>query len=232
MPFLQSIIGWFQDASNYFYNLYLDVFYWIIPFNAIAPFFYSLCLVFNGLAWQFQAFNYWVSNVQKILANILSWATVQSYIRSWLSGIENVIAWFSNWWSNVWNEIGDWWSTTYPVVQGWINSAKQLLQTQINSFSSWLASLQADVQELLAALPSLDEILAWFGNWWGNILSRIEAWWNEKLLGVNRLIESTLRAWFPFYDELAGLWNDIKLFFTDPLEWLYTKMDEFFERFW
>jgi len=232
MSFLNDIIGWLGDASGYFYGIYLDVYYWIAPFNAIAPIFFSLHSIFASLSWGFYYFNQWVDSAQAQLANILSWSTIVSYIKAWLPGLENAVNWFLNAWNNVLAAIGDWWGATQPTVQGWIDSAKQFLQTQINSLSNWLAGLEADVQELLGQLPSLGEILAWFGDWWANILTRIEAWWDEKLLGINSLIESTLRAWFPFYDELAELWSDIRLFFTDPLQWLYDRLDAFFERFW
>lgn len=232
MSFLNDIIGWLSDASSHFYGIYLEAYHWIAPFSFIAPVFYSLHSVFANLSWGFYHFNQWAVSAQASIANILPWPTIRSYILTWLPGIEGALDWIYNAWGNVQGAIGDWWRTTEPTVQGWISSASQYLQTQLTGLERWLATVQADVQELLARLPTLEEILAWFRNWPANLLVELEPWWNEKLLGINALIQSTLRDWFPFYNELAELWSDIRLFFTDPLGWLYDRMDEFFERFW
>jgi len=232
MTFLNAIINWCNTASDYFYEIYLDVYYWVAPFNATAPFFYEICLVFNGLAWQFSYFNDWVVDAVNRLNTILNWDAIRSYILGWLPNLQSVSTWFTNWWNEVTSVIASWWNTTQYTVQGWIDTAKQYLQTQINSLNTWVTSLEADVSELLSQMPSINEILAWFSNWWANILVKVQEWWNDTLPDVNALIDSTLRDWFPFYNDLVALWNDIKLFFTDPLEWLYVKMDDWFERFW
>lgn len=232
MDFLDFIVTRLNQVSSFFYDMYLETYSWAWPFHHISTPLYRVHELFNGLAWDFSNFNIWVSDTVTKLRAILSWDTIWSYILSIIPNIQSLNTWWTNWTGNVWNVVTNWWASTQTLVQGWINDAKQYLQTQVNSLNVWVTNLEADVNELLSQVPSINEILAWFGNWWANILAKIQGWWNERLIDVNALIDSTLRDWFPFYDELAELWSDIKLFFTDPQQWLYNGLDEFFERFW
>lgn len=174
----------------------------------------------------------WWEEVSDAVEGILNWSTIRSLIRSWLTGIETLIEWFTDWVTLVTGVIGDWWEDVQTTVTGWINEAKEALQELIDDLETWLGSLQEAWDNFKGKIPSIDEVLTWFSNWWAAILIPLTAWWNERLLDVNTLIINTLQEWFPFYNDLVALWEDIKAFFIDPLQWVYDRLDDWFERFW
>lgn len=199
-----QLYSWFSNAKNWFYTAAVK------------------CYDLQG-SW---------NNVWDELATILSWANIQSFIRSWLPDLESVVNWFGNWVGNIVNQVNIWWDTTQVYVKSWIEDAKQFLQTQINSLDNWLTDLNAAWDQWKVKIPSFDEVWAWFVDWWASVRAKVETWWDETLPSVSDLINSTLRDWFPFYDDLAALWADIKLFFTDPMQWIYERLEDFTERFW
>lgn len=232
MWWFSQIISYLAVARDRFYNAYITTSNWVWPFNLLSTPLYYLYFAFHQLVSYFSYFSGWVTDAASKLIQILNWSTIWSFIVSYVPNLTSLNTWFYDWWGSVTGVVTSWWSSTQFTVQGWIDILGQFLQTQINSLSASLTNLQADITELLAQLPNIDILLAWLSDWWANILTEIEVWWNGKLLGVQELINSNLRDWFPFYDDLVELWSDIKLFFTDPLQWLYNELDEFFERFW
>lgn len=232
MQFIDWIIQELNDISDFFYKIYLEVLSWVYPFWLVADFFYQLSKLFNWLAWDFYDFGIWVNDVAAKIGKILSWETIEQYITDWLRWLPSPLNWFVNLWSEVWDEIRDWWSGTEYTVQGWIDVARQYLQNQLDSLTSWVTSLQASWDDFKGRIPSLDAIISWFPNWWGATLANIITWGALTATQIDSFIDSKIKEWLPFIASLQALWKDIELFFTDPLQWLYDRMDEWFERFW
>ena len=232
MVSVDNIIYQLDRLKGYFLNAYNIVSDWVWPFYYLASPLWSIYYAFHYLSIFFAQFNTTLDIIVDSLKTLVSWPTVWNNILSYVPNLLYISQWFYRWVTEVAYQISRWWNSTQQTVQGWITIAKQYLQTQIDSLVVALTNLQASVNELLAQIPSINEILAWFSNWWARILSPLTSWWNERLQDVNSLIDSALREWFPFYNDLVELWSDIKLFFTDPLQWLYNELDEWFERFW
>jgi len=204
------IVSRLNDASDFFYSIYIEVFGWIFPFNLAASLFYQLSLTFNRLAWDFYDFSQWVDDVVDKVADILSEVDIWNILSTPIRWAEDAIEWIRDAWSNIWYEIGVWWSTTYPLILAWIDEAKQYTLSLVDSIASMLGSLQQSWDNFISSiLPTL-----------------------ASLFSVQSLIDSALTTWFPFYNDLVSLWSEIRAFFTDPLQWLYNKLEEFFERFW
>ncbi|GAH37666.1 unnamed protein product, partial [marine sediment metagenome] len=232
MWFLDWIVTKLSDASSFFYSIYLEAYYWVYPFNQIAPFFYQVSSLFFSLSQYFSYFNDWVDDVVSKVANILTYSNIYSYFKSYFDYAIGAWNWITNAWNIVTNIINSWWSSTQYIVKTWIDNAVQGLRYFGVQLETWLGNLQAAWDNFKCRIPSIDEILSWFSNWWGKILANIISWGALTSGEINTLIDSKLQDWLPFYDELANLIGDIKLFFTDPLQWLYDRAEEFFERFW
>lgn len=232
MYFLEGIIDRLNNISSFFYSVYLDIFYWISPFDRVAPLFYQLSLLFNTLAWDFYNFNQWANMVADKVANLLTYSNIYSYFSSYFDYAVNAWNWVYNAWSNVVGIIDTWWSSVQYTVQVWIDEAKAWAGVQIDTLENTIASVLAWWNEFQPTIPTINEILAWFADWWGRTLANIISWGALTGTQISGLFDSKIRDWFPFYDDLAALLEDIKLFFVDPLQWLYDRAEEFFERFW
>lgn len=228
MDFMTSIVGAIYTVSDWFYAIYLEAAGWIWPFNLAAPFFYQLSVIFLTLGWHFYHFSSWVSDVADKVQNIVSWSTIWSYIIDCIPNLIEIRDWFYSWASNVTGAVDIWWSDTKATVQGWIDTALQTAKDLTAAVSKSLTTLQEAWDNFKGKIPNLDEIVIWWKDWWAKILTFLTPWWNERLKEVDTLIVSTLKRWFPFYDDLVKLWDDIKLFFTNPLTWLVKKLEDWF----
>lgn len=230
------IIDWIVDAlsmaSDYFYSIYAEIYYWIYPFNQVAPYFYWVSSFFNTLAWYFSYFGNWLDGIAAKVANILSYNNIYSYFKTYFDYAVDAWNWVYYAWNNVTNIIDSWWSSTQYIVKTWIDNAIQGIQDFGAQLEIWLGNLQVAWDNFKSMIPSISEIISWFSNWWGKILANIISWGALTSNEINTLIDSKLQDWLPFYDELANLIGDIKLFFADPLQWLYDRAEEFFDRFW
>lgn len=228
MWFLDQIVSYLASARDYLFDAYHTVRDWVSPFSLLSTPLYWLYYAFYYLTYYFGSFNTWLDWAAGRIDQILSIGTITSYFQTWISYATNAWTWIQNAWSNVYNIINEWWASAQQTVLVWISDAKTWASVQINNLSVWVNNLQTSVNAILAQLPSFNEVLAWFKNWWANILSSLTSWWNERLLDVRGLIQSELRDWFPFYDDLVNLWSSIKEFFVDPLGWLEAKFTDWF----
>lgn len=232
MWFLDNIVIWLDNIRGHFLDAYFEVSGWVFPFYYLATPIYWLYWSFYQLTFYFSHFNVWVDDTVTKLRTILSIESITSYFSTWINYATSAWKWVSNSFAEVNAIVLTWWSTARLEVQCWIADARLWLQLRLDDFTHLVSDVLSWWDDFKDMIPSISEILLWFADWWAKILSPLTSWWNERLLDIRNLMQSELRDWFPFYDELAGLWNDIKLFFTDPLEWLYDRAEEFFDRFW
>jgi len=229
---IDYIVSYCNDVSDFFYSIYLEVLGWVYPFWYAADFFYSLSTIFSDIAWSFYYFSQWVEDVVTQLEDILSWDTIKSYITSWLLYIGDLSTIFYYFVSNVSDVITNWWADATTIVKGWIKDASDILSGLIDDLSSWLTSLQTAWDSFKDKIPSIDAILSWWGDWWGNIMANLDSWWDDRLLDISALIDSAFLSREPFW---AGWqdWKDAVIeFVQDPWQWFYDRLEELFERFW
>jgi hypothetical protein len=166
--------------------------------------------MFVDLAGAFATFNEWVVDTTAKIANVLNLDSLAAWFTDWKSKILAAWNWVLTSLDNVTSIIESWWLSTRTLVQGWISTATEglgTLKAQWDNF--WTVTF-----------PTLVSF-----TW-------LQSWWSSQLPSIEALVNSRLRVWFPFYDELVSLWSSIQSFFADPLQWLYNRLDDFFERFW
>ncbi|MBA7573636.1 hypothetical protein ES708_15434 [subsurface metagenome] len=228
MWFLDQIIYRLNTIKEWFLEAYLEVNGWIAPFRYLATPLWYIYYAFIYLVSSFRDFNTWVSDAAAKLLTILSYSNIASYFKTFFDAATNAWSWVVNAWGNVTGIVNIWWSSTQQVVLSWINDAVTFLLSLIGNLQTWLGTLQEAWDAFKGMIPSISEILAWFSNWWAWILARILAWGGLPARLIQDLIDSTLLAWFPFYNTLAEIWSAIVEFFADPLEFLWARFTDWF----
>ncbi len=228
MWFLDLIVTWLNNAAGYFYEAYLEVNGWVWPFRALA---FPLWLIYEAFyytAFYFGEFNEWLAWAAGKLAEIFSIEQIADHFR-WV--IEAALAawdWVVNAVGNVWAIIDSWWTSAKFTVLGWIDIATEgfnNLKVLWDEFwkitwPQWTATLEvlgSQVGDFFT--HTLPNLLDWL---------KLENWFNGKLFAIDGLIGSRLAEWFPFYDNLIEIWNDIVEFFSNPGEFLLSRFTDWF----
>ncbi len=152
----------------------------------------------------------WMREVQDILYDVITLSFIQSLFKPLWDYLLEIGYWFENIWTHVYNIIEVWWDSTEATVKLWINEAV----------------------ESAVALPSdLLAFLTAFRITWSNFttitLPNLADW-----TGINNLLKTWFADYTPFWEGWQDWKGQVIEFFTDPLEWLYNRLDDFFERFW
>lgn len=232
MFFIDWIVDGLDAISEFFFSIgrWCDDQGW--PFTYVADFFWSLGTTFFYLKWDFVDFGDWVDDVAAKILKFISWIDLDRWFREWSEKILEAYYWVRSAWSNVTDIVEEWWQAISITVQGWIDAAVQGLDDLIVAWNNFWSYTWPEWTARLTDLRSL------WDDFWNNTFPTLvsftwlETWWNTKLIFIDELIESILKEWFPFYNELRDLWDNIKEFITDPLQWFYDRLEELFDRFW
>jgi len=224
-----KFLGWLQEAL---YKAYIEINDLPWPFWMAAWPFYLATDAVNRLAWAFYDFYFWLETLSFKVSSFLNWNNIWDAVKRNIPSLELIQDWFYERWEWFTEQVTLWWAETSQWVLDRIDIAKAWAWLWIDYLDTEINALKARLDNLVIEFPDVTELLSWFTNWWGNVRVELESWWTGVLPEVQSLIDSNLKTWFPFYDELVSLWGDIKEFFTDPEDWLYKSLDRIVERFW
>lgn len=223
-----DIVTALNSCSSWFYKIYLECLSAGAPLWWIASFLYQISLLFNTLANGASSFFTSFNELWARAANILSWDTIWSYLLSYIPNIAQIRDWFYSWWDNVGSVISSWWAATTVTVQGWISIARAELRGIINQVDVTLGSLRADWDAFRGMIPTIEQVIYWWGNWAGNVNTVLTTWWAGQLLEIQGLINSAFTArqslwagWQEMRDNVAG-------FFDDPVEYIWDRFIDWF----
>ena len=228
MWFIDRIFSLVWDITFFFEDLYYNSGDIPIVGQILANIFWAIMEAFWGLLTPIAQFGDWVNDTSSKVANILSWATIWSYILSYVPNLLAIRDWFSDRWNWFQQNVSTWWETKKTDVQGWISTAVQPFNSMLTAWTGFWGSTWP------AWVTSFNSLKSAWDNFWSytfpNLVSFtwLTTWWAARLLDVQGLIDSALKTWFPFYDDLVKLWGDIALFFTDPLEYLWERFSYWF----
>jgi len=210
MYVIDKIAEYTGEIADWFYEVYLDIYDWVWPFYKAADWFYDLCYSTNKIKWRFEDFSEDMDAFVDDLEDILSWSNIRSLIRSWLPDVEDAIDWFTDRWYWFQDEISDWWNDKVNDVKDLIDTATEGLDNLLEAWDNFWRS----------TLPNLVNF-TWLG-----------IWWQSRLLEIDTLIGSWLASFAPFWEGWQEVRQEVVDFFADPYQWIYDRLDEFFERFW
>ena len=228
IAFIDSIFSFVWDISDWFLEASRVADSWWWPFNYISVPLYAIYQITNALLTPIAHFGDWAADVWSKVLAILTAEGILGLIKWWFPDLGNVIEWFINRWNWLISAVGDWWDETKTNVLGWITAATEGLKAlgvwwdefwKI-TWPDWLGQFDLMRSE-------------WDEFWtvtWPNLVSFnwLGIWWASRLADVNGLIDSALSSWFPFYDDLVNVWNEVLEFFVDPGEFLLSRFADWF----
>lgn len=222
----------FLEAYRACAEIALDIYQSPVLPDFLGDFFVWLEYIFADVATAFYNIHQdWIEIIDA-LNSFLNWGQIVQHILSWIPNLEEIRDWFYNWWQNVTTAIIQWWHEAQIDVLNWIEEAVSGFQDLVDNLSNWLSVLQTEWDNFKETIPNLTEIINWFQDWANSVWSIILNWWDDTISEVQELINSTLVEWSPFWEGWLEWKQEIINFFEDPLQWIYSKLDEFFERFW
>lgn len=232
MNFFDYIRSWFITATQLFVNLALESYSsWYIP-NVMGDIFGALSTFTARVAGYLYDASNWYDDTARKLTTFFTELDLTAWFKPWTDKILDAWNWFRDRWNWFWQSAGEWWGTIIPTVRGWIDIAT----TGLDSLKvAWNNFWNITFPEWTGKLNNLS---ASWTNFWAVTLPTLvsfqwlSTWWNSKLKEVDDLMVTKLKDWFPFYKSLADLWNSVAEFITDPLQWLYDRLEVFFDRFW
>jgi len=226
--FINKIIEYLNDASDFFYDLYLECYYAPYIPGVVAYLFYQVCLVFNRLAWRFSDFGSWVDDVAYKLTKFFTELELDAWFKEWKTKILDAWNWVRYAWSNVTSIINDWWSPVTTTVKGWIAVATQGLDTLK---VAWDSFWKVTFPQWTSKLDTLKA--AWDSFWtvtFPNLVSFqwLTSWWNGKLKEVDSLIDSKIKEASPLFAGWQEVKNSVVEFISNPLDWIETRFTDWF----
>ena len=232
LSWIGSIFSFVGDISDWFLSAYQEVSDWIWPFYFLQYPFYGLYRIFKDLLTPIATFWLWAEDIATKVVSVFTSDGILGLIQWWFPDLGSVIEWFIGRWNWFISAVGDWWDETKETVLGWIDIVKQWFLELIDAVAKDLAQLWAKLQWFFDNLMTLDEIIQWWKDWLGRVAAALIRWGFITVLDVGSLIIS---AFLEREDFWAG-WQDMRGmvtdFFADPVDFIFNKIDEFFERYW
>lgn len=179
------------------------------PLEGLGSWFGDLAYGASNIAGFLSIVADWYDQIQSDIAKMLGW---EGDIALWQSVVLTVfalIAWWLDWVHNVTGLVENWWETVKPALEDKIMDLRaRLADQQVAWDRFWLITF-----------PTL---ISWVS---------LEWWWGGKHQEISDEVDGKFIKWFPFYNELAAIWADIKQLFDDPEKWLLDKIESMLARF-
>uniref|UniRef100_A0A6M3JZB2 Uncharacterized protein n=1 Tax=viral metagenome TaxID=1070528 RepID=A0A6M3JZB2_9ZZZZ len=227
-----DIIYDIRRLVKYLYQAFGDAALWCwnstLPLDWLGDFFLEVYNHLTDLHYSLYLFARDYEDLWDAIVNILTESDIFRILRDWLNYAENAWNWIKNFIQYPGEALGDWWQGALDTVKDLIAVAVEgLIELKVAWDSFWTITFPNWTTELLRIGLELSDFFTitlpglltfdWLGIWFDNRLEDIQS-----------LINSTIQVWFPFYNDLVELWNDILEFFTDPLTWLEKKFTDWF----
>lgn len=210
MDFLNAILGVLARLALAMSQLAGDLENMIWPLKYLGLPFRGLSNIYYALFSAFWDFSFWFASFVDRLSEVLSWDAIKQRLQGWFSQVSTLWSWFSGWWTNVREVVNTWWTGVSSTVRGWIDTATQgLTDLKVKWDDFWETTF-----------PSLINT------------DKLKEWWSGRLSDVQSLIKGTITQYEDFWKGWSGIRDQVFAFFKDPAQWVYNRLDEFFERFW
>lgn len=164
MYFINRIVEYLSDISDFFYDACLEVHSWVWPFWYLYVPLYALSLAFNKLAKRFSDFGDWVDDVADKLAAMATWSQILSMLSYWLDMAEDAWAWVRYAWSNVTSIIDDWWEVAKETIEDVVVDIPQWIITKINDLHNIVLFLIQKYMEIDIPTGITDAVMTLFNN--------------------------------------------------------------------
>lgn len=223
-----SVVDALNSVSSWFYSIYMECLSSGPPLWWLAGFFYNLSLLFNTLAWGASDFFTWVYGIAARVEDILSWDSIWGLILRYIPNLEDIRDWFYYWRDWVLQSVGEWWLSTYSTVMGWIQEAKDLGTILFNQVNAGLTALRSEWDGFKGRIPTIEQVIYWWGGWSGNVLAMVDTWWDSRVHDVQDLIDSSFVARNSLWEGWQDIRSQVLSFFDNPVEFIWNRFIDWF----
>jgi hypothetical protein len=203
---IDRLVHWAASLSNTMASWAATASGWVWPLNIIAPLIIFLSTITDGIFGALFDFRLWLRPFLEKVGQFLNWDEIKAKLQDFLDMVAHLWDWFQNKLEYVKGIIGDWWEPVRTTVLGWIATATQGLTGLLVAWDNFRK----------VTLPGLIDA-TWLGEWW-----------RSRLIDVGDLVNSKLKEWFPFYDDLAQVMPAMKALFANPFDWLLEHFTDWF----
>ena len=164
----------------------------------------------DSLYWKWLAFGAWVSGKIEAIKDSLSWDSILALILTWFPFLSTMVSFFASLPDLIMATVSSWWLATSVTVGAAIEASIAFTVNVWNALAASIAAVGQQVNDFFTLMvPTL-----------------------VTGLQVDDLIRSWAVSLEPFWAGWSDVKDDVVTFFTDPLQWFYDRVDEFFDRFW
>jgi hypothetical protein len=206
LSWIDTLVSWFASFSNTAAIWEYNAGTWVWPLNQLRGFYIALSNIADGMFGGMLDFREWVYNLADDLDYIFSWSSIITWIEDRLYNLQQVVAWFSDWWYEVLDAVNYWWYSVSYTVKEWISIGTQGLAELLVGWNNFVSVI----------LPTLFDF------------EYAEDWYLSKLAGIGDLIRSA-------FDERSDLWQGwsdfrqaVSDFTTKPFTWLEDRFTDWF----
>ena len=228
MWFLDRIVEWLNTVTNLFRDAYLEVSGWISPFRYLSTPLFYLLVAFSNITFYFSQFNDWIDDVAKKISTFLTELDLTQWFKPWIEKILDAWNWFLTRWGWFWQSAGEWWGTVIPTVKGWIAIATEGLDALKVAWGNfWTISWPQ-------WMGQFETLRASWNNFWTITFPTLVSfnwlttWWSSRVADIQNLIDSAFTTRTSFWAGWQDLRDNVVEFFSDPLEWLWARLTDWF----
>lgn len=190
-------------------------------------------LLLNLIDWILAWVNYVIALAQGAwdwLASVVDWVKelwniLIAYINKQVQPLWNRITtwWYdlSTWWSATWYSVTNWVNARFDSLKDWVGATRDWLVDRINAAASQLRD------SIAAAVSSLNRLI---GQWNSFVTFTLPGL--ASLVDITKAFDNFMLKWRDLFNWWGEFWRDVTDFFTNPFQWIYDRLDEFFERYW
>lgn len=182
--------------------------------------------------WNFDVFT-WKVYIGDVVENAVDWAL------SWINTTYNWATSAYNWARDAWDRAGRFWNDLTTWVNQELAPIWNRLQTWWSDLYEWWSGWLSYIKDLINhareyALDRIKDLLSYVNKW----VTAWDAFRIGVLPGLARTIDirdainSFQNSWRDLFTFWANWRDQVINFFQDPLQWLYDRLEDFFERFW
>lgn len=232
MWFLDRIVEQLSSAADTCYEYMWIVNGWIYPFWYLQYPLYALYYAFYYLAHYFGEFNSWLDWAADRIVEILTASDIWAHFKYWFEAAANAWEWVRIAWTNVYMIVNVWWDSRVQDVKDLIAAATQGFNDLVVAWGNfWTITWPQWTGELVNLRGEWDYF--WTVTYPTLVsFSWLDTWWSARLLDVQDLINTAIKQSEPFWEGWQEFRDQAVEFFADPEEWVYKRLDSFFERFW
>ena len=215
---------WIQEVGDWAWEKALDL---VRLFTGFVQFGYA-------------TFESWVTAIRNRVGTYVPWfanslAHATYRLWQWLPPeIRDGIQTWQAIWGNIINTVQQWAQSRYDDVRGWYWGARRTLERWVNDLHSWWQYAHGWLDDFRHNAEA--RVRQWLGGAW----SWLVAFWNDPYGAITGYLGETWNKLYSFARDALVFWynlwgqysEEIGEFWSNPLRWLYDRVEDYLVEKW